>query len=102
MRINQIIRRAFEAGLFVQWGKGYKYKHEDPSSLVPTGQMTLSNALTGVILALGVGVPLGLLAFFAEIIVGYKLQQPNPSKFWLYSHMVCSPERIFFKFKVFE
>lgn len=101
VRINRIIRHAFEAGLFAQWGKIYKYKHED-ELLVPTGHMTLSNALTAIILALGIGVPLGLLAFFTEIIVAYKLKQPNSSKFWLYCHMMCKPERIFFKLKVFE
>lgn len=102
IRINQIIQHAFEAGLLVKWGQNYKYEYEDEFFLVPKGQMTISNALTAVVFGLGVGLPLAFLAFFAEIIVGYKMKRPNPSQFWRYCHKVCSPERIFFKLKIFE
>lgn len=101
MRINKIIRRTFEAGLFVKWGRDYKYKHEE-ELLVPTGQMTMSNALTAVVFGLGVGLPIALLVFLFELIVAFKIKQPNPSKFWLYGHMMCSPDRIFFKLKTFQ
>lgn len=96
MQINRIIRHAFEAGLFVKWGKDYKTKPEE-ELIVPTGHMTLSNALTAVVFALGVGVPIACLVFLMEILTSVKIKQPNPSKCWLNCHMLLSPERQFCK-----
>ena len=96
MQINGIIQRAFEAGLFVKWGKDYKTKPEEVL-LVPTGHMTLSNALTAVIFALGVGVPVSILVFVLEIITSAKVKQPSPTKFWLLADMLLKPERRYFK-----
>lgn len=97
MQINRIIRYAFEAGLFVKWGKDYRNKYEE-ELLVPKGHMTMSNALSAVVFGLGVGLPLAILAFFLEILTPVQVKKPNRSKLWLYLHKILSPERLFFKF----
>lgn len=96
MQINRIIRYAFEAGLFVKWGENYKNKYEE-ELLVPAGHMTMANALTAVVLALGVGVPLSFVVFFLEIITSAMVKRSNPSKYWLTLHKFLCPKRLYFK-----
>lgn len=98
-KINQIIRRSSESGLFTKWNRDTLQMNHGIEDIPPL-QMTLENMLMPVIFILGIGLPLSVFLFLMEHLVSRKMKKQSKSFIWILLDQLCNPDRLYFKTKV--
>lgn len=94
-RINQIIRDAFESGLFVKWNLDSQRKKERVISYEQPPQLSLEQCSFALVIVLCIGLILSIVAFFAELIVKWQVQK-RPHFPWSYlEYIFCGHRHCF-------
>lgn len=95
-RVDEIIRNAFEGGLFVKWNRDSQRKKEHLIPFEPKPQLTLTEYGFFLIMC-GIGWFCSILAFLVELFIQRKLKQNSKSRFWIFSQRLVDSRRYYFK-----
>lgn len=83
-RIDNIIQRLFEAGLFYKWAQNSHRTKKFETSYVATFQVNLEHLYMPLVLVFLVGPFITVSTFLIELITFRKLRQHNRSQIWVY------------------
>lgn len=92
-RINDIIRNAFESGLFVKWDLDNQRKKERMIPFEIPDQLTIEHYSGTFIFLITGGTVLATMTLLAERVTYRKMQNPNRSRFWMYLECILDGER---------
>lgn len=100
LRIDGIIQRAFESGLFVKWNSDRKRKQERLHKLYsePKSEPKLRLLNFGAIWFIcGAGYMFAIATFICEILIQYKMKQKHRYWFWIYLEQCVDGHRHYFR-----
>lgn len=95
-KINQIIRHAFEGGLFVKWDRKIHIK-KDEINIEGVYAISMREFSPLFVFLTGVGNLLALLSFFAERFTFQKMKQRTASPIWKLLARFCDGKRYYLK-----
>lgn len=95
-KLNEIIERSFESGLFVKWARDSKVALPEATEDRPVISMELDQ-LYAAMFAYLVFIFFAASSFVAEIFAFRNLTGPNPSRFWAVVKFLIDDERYFLK-----
>lgn len=96
-RFNELIRNAFEGGLFVQWERVNQRKRKLIIEPEPSLPLTLEHLGVPFAFILFVGMSLGTFAFIAELMIFRKMEKPDRHWIWPYLEQFFDGERHYMK-----
>lgn len=100
LRIDGIIQKAFESGLFVKWDSDSKRKqkrlHELNSEPNSEPRLPLKN-FGSIWFICGTGYMFAIVAFIGEILIQYKMKQKHRYWFWIYLKRFVDGHRHYFR-----
>ncbi|XP_055309007.1 uncharacterized protein LOC129572917 [Sitodiplosis mosellana] len=96
-KIDEIIRNAFESGLFVKWDRDSQRKKERVIPFEPSVVLSVENIAMPLVFAIGVGSLMATAAFYCEILISRKIKENAPSRHWVYLEQFFDGERHYLK-----
>lgn len=96
-RIDDIIRNAFESGLFVKWGRDSQRKKQRIDSFEPEYALTLEQYAVFLVVIYSIGCILAILSFMSEITIQRKLKKHYRSQIWMYFERFFDGNRYYLK-----
>lgn len=83
-KIDDIIRNAFEGGLFVKWNRDSQRKKKRIDPFEPEYALTLEQYAVFLVVIYSIGCILAIFSFLFEVIIQQKMKQSNRTHIWIY------------------
>ncbi len=100
-KLNAIVGELSEVGFLAEWKKDSQFKRieETPYTIPIFIQLSVSHISATLVFATGGGSLLGILTFFAETIISWKVKQQRWGRrnFWKYLEKFFDGDRHYFK-----